>query len=134
MRIKGISVAFMLLAVTILSVATVSAGEVKLLRGDVWQTMEPDEKVAFLWGAGQVVLVENELMTQIPELKVENFSAKVVEGWANHMSLNELIVQIESFYDLYPDKNSMPVIHVIWDMAIKPNLKTGIAGRPLNQP
>ena len=134
MRIKGISVAFMLLAVTILSVATVSAGEVKLLRGDVWQTMEPDEKVAFLWGAGQVVLVENELMTQIPELKVENFSAKVVEGRANNMSLNELIAQIDTFYDLHPEKNSMPVIHVIWDTAIKPYLKTGIAGRPLNQP
>ena len=132
MRIKAIGVAFLFLAVTILSAATVSAAEGKLLRGDVWQGMTPDEKVAFLWGAGQVVLVENEIMAQMPELKVENFSAKVAEAGSDNIILNDLVVRIDNFYDTYPENNSMPVIHVIWDTTIKPNIKTGIGGRPLN--
>jgi hypothetical protein len=132
MRIKAIGVALLFLAVTILSAATVSAGEGKLLRGDVWQGMTPDEKVAFLWGAGQVVLVENEIMAQMPELKVENFSAKVAEAGSDNIILNDLVVRIDNFYETYPENNSMPVIRVIWDTTIKPNIKTGIGGRPLN--
>ena len=100
--------------------------------GDVWQGMTPDEKVAFLWGAGQVVLVENEIMAQMPELKVENFSAKVAEAGSDNIILNDLVVRIDNFYDTYPENNSMPVIHVIWDTTIKPNIKTGVGGRPLN--
>jgi hypothetical protein len=132
MRIKAIGGVFLFLAVTILSAASVSAGEGKLLRGDVWQGMTPDEKVAFLWGAGQVVLVENEIMAQMPELKVENFSAKVAEAGSDNIILNDLVVRIDSFYDTYPENNSMPVLRVIWDTTIKPNIKTGIGGRPLN--
>lgn len=132
MRIKAIGFALVFLAMTILPAATVSATDAKLLRGDVWQSMTPDEKVAFLWGAGQVVLVENAIMEQIPELKVENFSAKVAEAGSNDIVLSDLVVRIDSYYDLYPEKNNMPVMHVIWDTAIKPKLKTGIAGHPLN--
>jgi hypothetical protein len=132
MRIKAIGVALLFLGMTILSAATVSAAEGKLLRGDVWQSMTPDEKVAFLWGAGQVVLVENEIMAQMPELKVENFSAKVAEAGSDNIILNDLVVRIDNFYETYPENNSMPVIRVIWDTTIKPNIKTGVGGRPLN--
>jgi hypothetical protein len=132
MRIQAIGFALLFLAMTILSAATVSAAEGKLLRGDVWQGMTEDEKVAFLWGAGQVILVENEIMAQMPELKVENFSAKVAEAGSDNIILNDLVVLIDSYYDTYPEKNTMPVLRVIWDTTIKPNLKTGIGGRPLN--
>lgn len=131
MRVKAIGFTLLVLAATILSVTTVSAREVQILRGDVWQGMNVDEKVAFIWGAGQVVLVENEIMAEIPELKVDNFSAKVAEGVSDDMSVNALIASIDSYYETHPDKKSMPVIHVIWDTTIKPNLTTGIGGRPL---
>jgi len=128
---KVIGVTLLFLMMTVLSAATVSAAESKMLRGDVWQSMSPDEKIAFLWGAGQVVLVENELMKQMPELKVENFSAKVSEAGSDNIILDDLVVRIDSFYDTYPEKNTMPVIHVIWDTSIKPNIKSGIGGQPL---
>lgn len=108
----------------------VTADEGKLLRGDVWQLMSEDEKVAFIWGASQVVIVEQALMDQIPELKVENFSAKVVEGSARK-PMNETVDVIDAFYAANPDKLELSVMRVVWDELIKPNIKTGIAGRSL---
>lgn len=131
MRTKAIGMAILFLAVTILSTAPAPAVENDVLRGDVWQGMNPDEKVAFIWGAGQVVRVENEIMAVMPQLKVENFSAKVAEGLSDKITANQLIENIDKYYTTHPDKKNMPVIHVIWDTTIKPNLKTGIGGRPL---
>ncbi len=131
MRIKAIGIAILFLAMTFLFTAIAPAGENELLRGDVWQSMNQDEKVAFLWGAGQVVRVENEIMAAMPQLKVENFSAKVAEGLSNKITANNLIKNIDNYYNAHPEKNSMPVMLVIWDTTIKPNLKTGIGGRPL---
>jgi hypothetical protein len=102
----------------------------KLLKGDVWVTMNQDQKVAYIWGAGNVVDLEQELMTLLPELKVENFSAKAAEGIGD-VTIDEIIAGVDSFYRTNPDKLDQSVIRVIWHNIIRPNLTTGIAGRPL---
>jgi hypothetical protein len=101
-----------------------------LLDGDVWQKMDQNSKVAFIWGAGHVVAIEKELAARYPELKVENFSAKVAEGIAG-VPMNDIVAEVDAFYKANPDKLNVVVMRVIWDSLIKPNLKTGIAGRPL---
>jgi hypothetical protein len=84
-----------------------------------------------------VVLIEKILMEEIPELRRENFSAKVVEARAARtaagirLTINQVIDKIDQYYEDYPDKLETPVMGVIWNMGIKPYLKTGIAGRPL---
>ena len=55
---------------------------------------------------------------------------KVVEGMAD-MPMNDIVPEIDNFYKANPDKLNMSVAAVIWDTMIKPNIKTGIAGRPL---
>jgi len=114
-----------------------SAGEeidkdvkVSLLRGDLWQQMTPDSKIAFIWGMGHVVDIEQALMERYPELKKDGFVMKVVEGMAD-MPMNDIVPEIDNFYKANPDKLNMSVAAVIWDTMIKPNIKTGIAGRPL---
>ena len=102
----------------------------RLLRGDVWMKMTQNEKVAYIWGAGNVVDLEQELMAIFPELKVANFSAKATEGMAD-VTINEIIARVDSFYKANPDKLDHSVIVVIWSTMIKPNLKTSIAGRPI---
>ena len=108
-----------------------------LLKGEQWQKMDPNSKVAFIWGAAHVVLIENVLMEEIPELRKENFSAKVVEARrarlsaGTAMTINQIISTIDQYYKDHPDKLEVPVMGVIWDVGVKPNLKTGIAGRPL---
>ena len=53
-----------------------------VLTGTTWQKATQDEKVAFVWGFCHVVTIEQGLLETFPQLKVENFSAKVVEGMA----------------------------------------------------
>ena len=100
------------------------------LRGDVWQKMTPDEKVSFIWGLGHVIQIEKELMVRFPELKVDNFSKKAAEGMTD-VSINDIVSRVDSYYQANPDKLDAPVVKVIWEELVKPNLKTGIAGRPI---
>jgi hypothetical protein len=101
-----------------------------VLKGDVWQKMTHDSKVAFIWGFGHVVSIEQHLMEKFPELKRDSFVAKVVEGMAD-IPMDKVIARVDDYYDANPAKIESPVTNVIWDLMIKPNIKTGIAGRPL---
>jgi hypothetical protein len=108
-----------------------------LLKGEQWQKMDSNAKVAFLWGVAHVILIEQELTEQFPELKRESFSAKVVEARAERvragtaMTINEMISGIDQYYKDHPDQLGTPVLAVVWNVGIKPYVKTGIAGRPL---
>jgi hypothetical protein len=102
-----------------------------VLKGDVWQKMTQDSKVAFVWGFGHVIAIEQHLAEKYPELKRDGFEAKVVEGMAG-TPMDDVIARIDKYYATNPDQIEMPVISVLWATSIKPYIKTGIAGRPLN--
>jgi len=108
-----------------------------LLKGEQWQKMDSNAKVAFIWGAAHVVLIEKVLMDEIPELRKENFTAKVFEAHAARnaagirLTINQVVDKIDQYYKDHPDKLETPVMAVIWHAGIKPYLKTGVAGRPL---
>jgi hypothetical protein len=108
-----------------------------LLKGEQWQKLDSNAKIAFIWGAAHVVLIENILMEEIPELRRENFCAKVVEARqakkraGTGLTINQAISAIDQYYKDNPKQLDTAVIKVIWDVGVKPYLKTGIAGRPL---
>ncbi|MGZ3589569.1 MAG: hypothetical protein ACXU99_02815 [Thermodesulfobacteriota bacterium] len=108
-----------------------------LLKGEQWQKMDPNAKVAFLWGAAHIILIEQVLMEEISELRRENFSAKVAEARAAQVkagkarTINEMVSAIDQYYKERPDQLGVSVLGVIWNVGIRPHLKTGIAGRPL---
>lgn len=109
------------------------AAEMPVLKGDIWVTMTPESKLAFIWGAGHVVTIEQVLMRQYPELKRESFVLKVAEANAGStVKMQDVVTTVDNYYAQNPDKLETPVMHVIWDTMIKPNIKTGIAGQPLN--
>jgi hypothetical protein len=103
-----------------------------VLKGDLWQKMTNDEKVAFIWGAGHVINIEVELMHKIKKLRRDSFVTKAYEGIAG-LSMQEIVNRLDEFYKDHPDKLDMPVFDVIWDTMIKPHIKTGIAGWPLKR-
>ncbi len=103
-----------------------------VLNGTLWQKMTHDDKVAFVWGFWTVVTMEHYLMGKYPPLRTESFSAKVIE--ASHKTrktANEVVALINAYYGANPDEIEKPVVAVLWDDMIKPNITTGIAGRPL---
>ena len=101
-----------------------------VLKGDLWKKMNHDEKVAFIWGFGHVVSIEYSLMEKFPELKRDSFVAKAVVGMDN-TPMNEVVDRVDRYYEMHPEDIDKPVTSVLWDTMIKPNIKTGIAGRPL---
>jgi hypothetical protein len=103
---------------------------VEVLRGDLWIKMMPDEKVAFIWGFGHVVAIEQFLMEKYPELQRDSFVAKVIEGMAN-TPMSEVVIRVDNYYETSPNDIDKPVTSVLWDTMIRPNIKTGIAGQPL---
>ena len=110
-----------------------------LLKGEQWLKLDSDSKVAFIWGAAHVILIENVLMEDIPELRRENFSAKVYEARSAQVkagtarTINQIISAIDQYYKEHSDQLGTPVMAVIWNVGVKPYLKTGIAGRPLKK-
>lgn len=105
---------------------------VPILTGDLWQKMTHDCKVAFIWGFGHVVTIEQNLMDKFPELKRDSYVAKVVEGMAD-IPMNDVVARVDQYYSANPDQIKEPVTTVMWDTMIKPNIKKGIAGRPLKK-
>ena len=107
-----------------------------LLKGEQWQKMDSNAKVAFIWGVAHVIMIEKVLMEEIPELRRESFVTKVFEAQAARnaagirLTINQVIDKIDQYYKDHPDKLQTPVMEVVWSVGIKPNLKTGIAGPP----
>jgi len=150
-RTKLTQICFLcLLCMVFVSWTTLALGQVKpgevakeaekympICKGVQWQKMDPESKVAFIWGVAHVILIEAVLMEELPELKVENFSAKMVEARRARasagtvMTINQIISTLDQYYKANPDKLEYPVLRVVWEGWIKPQLKTGIGGRPL---
>jgi hypothetical protein len=115
-----------------LSSGVLAEDEIKapLLTGKTWTNMSQDQKSAYIWGAGDIIDLEQEIMEIYPELKRESFVTKAVEGIGD-VKINDIVSTVDFFYKENPDKIDLSVIRVVWDTMIKPNIKTGIAGKPL---
>ena len=101
-----------------------------LLTGRTWINMSQDQKTAYIWGAGDIIDLEQEIMEIYPELKRDSFVSKAVEGIGD-VTINDIVSTVDSYYRVNPDKINLSVIRVVWETMIKPNIKTGIAGKPL---
>jgi len=115
-----------------LSSAVSAKEEIKapLLTGKTWVEMSQDQKSAYIWGVGDIIDLEQEIMEIYPELKRDSFVTKAVEGIGD-VKISDIVSTVDSYYQGNPDKIELSVIRVVWDTMIRPNIKTGIAGRPL---
>jgi len=104
--------------------------EMPVLTGHEWQTLQPDTKIAFIWGIGHVVTIEENVIQRHPELRRQGFVAKLAEGLRG-VPMSTIIQDIDGYYQKYPDDLDLPVMRVIWSELVRPKLKTGIADRPL---
>ena len=107
--------------------------EMPVLTGKQWQTLRHDTKIAFIWGIGHVVTIEENVMQRHPELKRQGFTAKLAEGLRG-VPMDAIIQDIDAFYQKNPEDLDLPVMRVIWSQLVRPKLKTGIADQPLTNP
>ena len=106
--------------------------EMPVLRGDKWQTLQPDTKIAFIWGIGHVVTIEEHVLKRHPELQRKGFPAKLAEGLRG-VPMNTIVQKVDTYYQTHPDDLDLPVMRVIWAQIVKPKLRTGVADSPLTK-
>jgi hypothetical protein len=107
--------------------------EMPVLTGEQWQSLQSDTKIAFIWGIGHVVTIEEQVMHKHPELKRQGFSAKLAEGLRG-VPMSTIIKEIDAYYQKNPDDLDLPVMRVIWAQLVRPKLKSGIGDRPFSSP
>ncbi len=113
------------------SVQAMQSAETPVLTGDIWRRMSDDAKVAFVWGVGQGSQIDYNIRAEAgraTRAKSDDFSDKVVEGMSG-MSMNRIVNTIDTYYQTHPDRLQQPVMQVMWDNVIRPNLKTAAGGR-----
>lgn len=130
---RAASITLASLVLTFWCTALYAQMEVKapLLTGEVWVKMSQDHKTAYIWGMGDIIDLEQEIMAIMPELKRDSFVTKAVVGLGD-VKINDIVSTIDTFYMENPDKIEISVITVMWDTMIKPKIKTGIGGKPLD--
>lgn len=101
-----------------------------VLTGDQWQRMDQDSKLAFIWGVGHVVTIEEHVVQRHPELKREDFVAKLAEGLRG-IPMNNIVQTVDNYYQANPQDRDLPVMRVVWRQMVKPKLKSGIGNAPL---
>lgn len=100
----------------------------QLLTGEVWQTMSPDTKVAFVWGIGNLVEYERARMGPQPAER-KSFIPFLVKGLSGK-PINEVVRQVDAYYTAHPDQLKRPVVDAIFQAVVLPTLK---AERGLNR-
>lgn len=106
--------------------------QMPVLTGEEWKNLQPDAKIAFVWGVGHVVTIEENVLYRHPELQRKGFVAKLAEGLRG-VPMNDIVQQVDVYYRDNPDDLDLPVMRVIWKQIVKPKLAAGIADRPLGQ-
>ena len=104
--------------------------EMPVLTGEGWRIMQPDAKIAFIWGIGHVVTIEEYVKKRHPELQRKGFQSKLAEGLRG-VPMSTIVQEVDGYYQRNPDDLDLPVMRVVWRQIVKPKLKTGIADRPL---
>ena len=103
--------------------------EMPVLTGESWQSLQPDTKIAFIWGIGHVVTIEEHVMQRHPEMQRKDCVAKLGEGLRG-MPMSSIIERIDGYYRRNPDDLDLPVMRVMWSQIVKPRLKSGVGDVP----
>ena len=103
--------------------------EMPVLTGESWRTLQPDSKIAFIWGIGHVVTIEEHVMQRHPEMRRKDFVAKLGEGLRG-IPMSTIIESIDSYYRQHPDDLDLPVMRVMWGQIVKPRLTSGVGDVP----
>jgi hypothetical protein len=94
---------------------------VQILTGEVWQTMSPDTKVAYVWGLSNLLEFERHLgYTPPPESK--SFLPPLIKGLQGK-TINDIVRQVDAYYRAHPDQRQLPVINAIFQAIVIPTLR-----------
>ena len=104
----------------------VADSEPQFLTGEVWQTMVPDAKVAYILGIGNLVDFEYATAETPPQAR-DSFLPWLVKGLSGK-SVNDVIEKVDTYYKEHPDQVKHPVVEAIVRTMVLPTLLTAQPG------
>jgi hypothetical protein len=97
-----------------------------LLRGELWQTMSLDTKVAYVWGMSNLVEFERALSgTLHPDSK--SFFPFLIKGLSGK-SIAEVVQRIDAYFAQHPDQLKRPVVDALFQAVVLPTLNPSQEG------
>ena len=113
--------AVMLVAMTV-PMAAVGNEDVQLVDGALWIKSSHSEKISYLVGAGNLMVVE--YLFQTSSKKVPSDDQTIIQRLykaTDGQTLDGLIDRIDTWYKNHPDKTDQPVLVVIWKDIVEPD-------------
>lgn len=92
----------------------------RLLTGEVWQTLSPDAKLAFVWGVGNLLEFER-TRASTAEPSPQSFIPFLVEGLKGK-PIADVVAQIDRYYAAHPAEIKRPVIDAIFQAVVLPEI------------
>ena len=92
---------------------TSANAEFVVVTGHHWQNSTEQQKKAFLLGAATIIELEKELQGSNPPEDHQSAVPALVRG-LSPFTLTEVMMQLDDYYASNPDKQSEPVIRVIY--------------------
>lgn len=99
------------------------------LTGTLWQKMDNEAKLAFIYGIETVIGIDDYIQQLFDKQnakspkKARTVLSPFEKGWMNALkdtTRGELIEQVDAWYKANPDKESRPVMDMIWYEIIEP--------------
>ncbi len=94
--------------------------DIPLTEGTLWGESSRVEKTAYLVGAGNFLTVEY-VVQQQSDTQPTDEQSSIRQFWdgLEDVSLDELIDAVDNFYQENPDKQTVPVLVVIWNSFVE---------------
>jgi hypothetical protein len=96
--------------------------ELPMVTGQNWKDTDRDAKLAFLLGIATMVKVEQNLIGDPPPPGTVSFAPAIAKG-VGDMSLTEIMNRIDTFFADNPESMDKPVVEVIWEDIVIPQLE-----------
>ena len=93
--------------------------ETPVMSGTTWQQLNTDEKIAFIWGVGQLAAVERYWASKKGDTDVLGY--RFAQGIAG-VPMNDIVQRVNRYYESNPDQLDKPVLRVVWETVAKPNI------------
>jgi hypothetical protein len=94
--------------------------ETQFLKGQTWQTMSHDTKMAYIWGMGNLAAFGLALMG-VPSTPQQSFLPLLVKGLQGK-SMAEVVSQLDTYYQTHPEQIEQPVIDGLFRAVVLPAL------------
>lgn len=101
--------------------AAFAGDDTPVVTGEHWTKSSDGEKSAFLLGMATIIEIEQEIKNGKNSPECVTLVHSWVKGLCPH-SITDVREGLDQWYAAHPDKLGTPVVRVLWDKYVKPEL------------